>query len=86
MIHSVCVCTEYLDSKQNAEFIFPILNKGLRDKIPNVKFYTIKLIEKIIIYSDSSSKSKLKGSIKALVSDKELDVKYFASQFLDTPK
>ena len=38
MIHSVCVCTEYLDSKQNAEFIFPILNKGLRDKIPNVKF------------------------------------------------
>ena len=88
MIHSVCVCAEYLDAKQNAEFIVPILTKGLKDKIPNVRFYTIKLIEKIIKNLDSSSKSKLEGSIKALMSDEDSDVKYFASKFMggDTPK
>ena len=88
MIHSVCVCAEYLDTKQNAEFIVPILTKGLKDKIPNVRFYTIKLIEKIIKNLDSSSKSKLEGGIKALMSDEDPDVKYFASKFMggDTPK
>ena len=88
MIHSVCVCAEYLDAKQNAEFIVPILAKGLKDKIPNVRFYTIKLIEKLYKNLDSSSKSKLEGSIKALMSDEDPDVKYFASKFMggETPK
>ena len=88
MIHSVCVCAEYLDTKQNAEFIVPILTKGLKDKIPNVRFYTIKLIEKIYKNLDSSSKSKLEGGIKALISDEDPDVKYFASKFMggETPK
>ena len=88
MIHSVCVCAEYLDTKQNSEFIVPILAKGLKDKIPNVRFYTIKLIEKIYKNLDSSSKSKLEGGIKSLISDEDPDVKYFASKFMggDTPK
>ena len=88
MIHSVCVCAEYLDTKQNAEFIVPILTKGLKDKIPNVRFYTIKLIEKIYKNLDSSSKTKLEAGIKALISDEDPDVKYFASKFMggDTPK
>jgi len=88
MIHSVCVCAEYLDTKQNSEFIVPILTKGLKDKIPNVRFYTIKLIEKIYKNLDSSSKSKLEGGIKALISDEDPDVKYFASKFMggETPK
>ena len=88
MIHSVCVCAEYLDAKQNAEYIVPILGKGLKDKIPNVRFYTIKLIEKLYKNLDSSSKTKLEGSIKALMSDEDPDVKYFASKFMggETPK
>jgi serine/threonine-protein phosphatase 2A regulatory subunit A len=88
MIHSVCVCAEYLDTKQNAEFIVPILTKGLKDKIPNVRFYTIKLIEKIYKNLDSSSKTKLEAGIKALISDEDPDVKYFASKFMggETPK
>ena len=86
MIHSVCVCADYLDAKQNAEFIVPILTKGLKDKIPNVKFYTIKLIEKIKDKLDSSSKSKLDGNIKALMTDEDPDVKYFASKYMgETP-
>jgi len=88
MIHSVCVCAEYLDTKQNAEFIVPILTKGLKDKIPNVRFYTIKLIEKIYKNLDSSSKTKLEAGIKVLISDEDPDVKYFASKFMggETPK
>jgi serine/threonine-protein phosphatase 2A regulatory subunit A len=86
MIHSVCVCAEYLDAKQNAEFVVPILNKGLKDKIPNVKFYTIKLIEKLYKNLDSSSKSKLEGTIKGLTSDEDPDVKYFATKFFETSK
>ena len=88
MLHSVCVCAEYLDAKQNAEFIVPLLSKGLKDKIPNVRFYTIKLIEKIFKNLDTTSKSKLEGSIKTLLSDEDPDVKYFASKFMgsDTPK
>ena len=88
MIHSVCVCAEFLDAKQNTEFIVPILSKGLKDKIPNVRFYTIKLIEKLYKNLDSSSKTKLEGSIKALMSDEDPDVKYFASKFMggETPK
>ena len=88
MIHSVCVCAEFLDAKQNTEFIVPILSKGLKDKIPNVRFYTIKLIEKIYKNLDSSSKTKLETSIKSLMSDEDPDVKYFASKFMggETPK
>jgi serine/threonine-protein phosphatase 2A regulatory subunit A len=88
MIHSVCVCAEYLDTKQNAEFIVPILTKGLKDKIPNVRFYTIKLIEKIYKNLDSSSKTKLEAGIKALISDEDPDVKYCSSKFMggETPK
>ena len=88
MIHSVCVCAEFLDAKQNTEFIVPILSKGLKDKIPNVRFYTIKLIEKLYKNLDSSSKTKLETSIKSLMSDEDPDVKYFASKFMggDTPK
>ena len=88
MIHSVCVCAEFLDAKQNTEFIVPILSKGLKDKIPNVRFYTIKLIEKIYKNLDSSSKTKLEASIKSLMSDEDPDVKYFASKFMggETPK
>ena len=86
MIHSVCVCAEYLDAKQNADLIVPILNKGLKDKIPNVKFYTIKLIEKIYKNLDSNSKSKLEGTIKGLTGDEDPDVKYFATKFFETSK
>ena len=88
MIHSVCVCAEFLDAKQNTEFIVPILSKGLKDKIPNVRFYTIKLIEKLYKNLDSSSKTKLETSIKSLMSDEDPDVKYFASKFMggETPK
>ena len=86
IIHSICVCSDFLDSKQNADLIVPVLLKGLKDKIANVRFYTIRLIEKSIKNYDSSSKSKLEAAIKALVNDEDPDVKYFATKFLEGGK
>ena len=88
IIHSVVTCAQFLDEKQNEEFIEPILNRGLVDNIPNVKFYTIKLIETIWKYFDESSKNKLEEKIKVLINDEDIDVKYFATKFINnnTPK
>ena len=88
IIHSVVTCVQFLNEKQNEEFIEPILNRGLVDNIPNVKFYTIKLIETIWKYFDESSKNKLEEKIKVLINDEDIDVKYFANKFInkDIPK
>ena len=88
IIHSVVTCAQFLNEKQNEEFIEPILNRGLVDNIPNVKFYTIKLIETIWKYFDESSKNKLEEKIKVLINDEDIDVKYFANKFINnnTPK
>ena len=88
IIHSVVTCAQFLNEKQNEEFIEPILNRGLVDNIPNVKFYTIKLIETIWKYFDESSKNKLEEKIKVLINDEDIDVKYFATKFINnnTPK
>ena len=88
IIHSVVTCAQFLNEKQNEEFIEPILNRGLVDNIPNVKFYTIKLIETIWKYFDESIKNKLEEKIKVLINDEDIDVKYFATKFINnnTPK
>ena len=88
IIHSVVTCAQFLNEKQNEEFIEPILNRGLVDNIPNVKFYTIKLIETIWKYFDESIKNKLEEKIKVLINDEDIYVKYFATKFINnnTPK
>ena len=86
IIHSICVCAEYLDAKQNADLVVPVLLKGLKDKICNVKFYTIKLIEKFYKNLDSSSKNKIDAAIKNLLNDEDPDVKYFAAKFNENSK
>ena len=83
MIHSIVICAEFLENKQNEEFILPIINKALKDNIPNVRFYTIKLIEKIWNYFDINSKKKLEENIKSLINDEDDDVKYFANKFIE---
>ena len=59
IIHSLCVCSSFLDPKQNSELIVPMLLKALKDKISNVRFYTIKLVHKIFKNFDSGSKDKI---------------------------
>lgn len=83
IIHSICICAEFLEPKQNADLILPIIIKGLKDKVSNVKFYTIKLMEKYYKSFDNNSRSKIEANIKTLTSDEDQDVKYFASRFLD---
>ena len=86
IIHSLCVCSSFLDPKQNGELIVPMLLKGLKDKISNVRFYTIKLAQKIFKNFDSGSKDKIENAIKGLTADDDPDVKYFAGKFLESNK
>ena len=86
IIHSVCVCSYFLDTKQNNEFILPILVRGLKDKISNVKFYTVKLTKAIYGNLDMGGKEKITSAIKLLGNDDDADVKYYAGKFLENVK
>ena len=86
IIHSVCVCSHFLDTKQNNEFILPILVRGLKDKISNVKFYTVKLTKAIYGNFDMGGKEKITSAIKILGNDDDADVKYYAGKFLENVK
>ena len=86
IIHSLCVCSSFLEPKENRELIVPMLLKRLKDKICNVRFYTIKLAQKIFKNFDSRSKDKIENAIKGLTADDDPDVKYFAGKFLESNK
>ena len=83
IIHSVAICAKYLEQKQNADYIATIILKGLKDKVSNVKFYTVKLLQGTIQYFDSPSKEKIRATVKELCKDNDIDVKYYANQFLE---
>ena len=83
MIHSVVICAEFLDNNQNDEYIVHIIINGLKDKISNVRFYTIKLIEKVWKFFRKNSQKKIIEIIKELIYDEDPDVKYFASRFIE---
>ena len=63
-----------------------MLLRGLKDKISNVRFYTIKLVQKIFKNFDSGSKDKIENAIKGLTADEDPDVKYYAGKFLEASK
>ena len=86
ILHSLLVCAKYLDTKQNNEFILPIIAKGIKDKIANVRFYTVKLVNEYVKQFDSSSKEKIKTMIRDLTKDEDNDVKFYASKLLETIK
>ena len=84
IIHSLCICGKYLEPKQNTEFLYPIIGKSLKDKIANVRFYTLKLLQGITKYFDPSMREKIKLLAKDLCGDEDNDVKYYAGRFLET--
>lgn len=85
-LHSLCMCSKYLDPKQNNDLIFPILTKAFKDKIPNVRLYSIKLVQGIFTSFEANCKEKIKAQIKDLTSDEDIDVKYYANVFLSNLK
>ena len=60
--------------------------KGIKDKIANVRFYTVKLVNEYIKQFDSSSKEKIKTLIRDLTKDEDNDVKFYASKLLESMK
>lgn len=83
ILHSACICAPLLDAKQNNDYIVSILQRGFKDKIPNVRFYAIKLTKDIIANLDGAVKDKLLSSVKSLMTDDDQDVKYFATKFCE---
>jgi hypothetical protein len=60
VLNSLAVCAKHLNSNQINEFIVPALAKSLKDKVANVRFFTIKLLEIVVICVDNSTKEKIK--------------------------
>ena len=83
VIHSLMECAKYLDTKQNTEFILPIIIKGMKDKIANVRFYTVKITKEKISKFDQNAKEKIKTLTKELCNDDDNDVKFYAQKFLE---
>jgi len=53
-----------LNASQNTEHIVPIFLASLKDKVPNVRFYTIKLLTFVMPYTESGTKEKIKRYAK----------------------
>ena len=61
ILNCLAVCTRTLNSNQIVEFVLPQILKALKDKVPNVRFFTIKLLEIVMQNCDQSTKDKVKG-------------------------
>lgn len=84
VLNSLAVCGEYMEPKSINELLLPLLLKNLKDKIPNVRFFTIKLFQTIYPKCDSEGKEKISMSIKPMIGDEDCDVREYAKKFLDT--
>ena len=60
VLNSLAICAKYLSSNQINEFILPSLAKTLKDKVANVRFFTVKLFEIVVVYVDNTTKEKIK--------------------------
>jgi len=90
-LHRMCIlsslftCSKFLNSNQITELTLPTILKSLKDKVANVRFFCIKILDDLLKYVDNSTKDgKIKPSIKELINDEDIDVKYFASKFISS--
>ncbi|MCQ2816007.1 MAG: hypothetical protein MJ252_01965 [archaeon] len=84
ILDSLGVCGEYLESKTLNDALLPILLKSLKDKIPNVRFFTIKILQNIFKRFDTNGKDKINSAIKGMLGDEDNDVKYYANKFMES--
>ena len=84
VLHSIAVCGQYLEgNKKMGDYLLNGITKGLRDKIANVRFYTIKVFKGLYPKMDSETRDKFKSMVKELQNDEDADVKFFANKFLE---
>ncbi len=60
ILNSMAVCAKFLNPLQIYELIYPSLIKCLKDKVPNVRFFTIKMLEILMTFADENLKEKIK--------------------------
>ena len=56
VLQSLAVTAKYLNSNQINELVLPQIIKSLKDKVPNVRFYCIKLLEDLMKSVDNNLK------------------------------
>ena len=61
ILNCLAVSTKTLNSNQIVEFVIPKILVSLKDKVANVRFFTIKLLEIIIQNCDKPTKDKVKA-------------------------
>jgi hypothetical protein len=60
VLNSLAVCAKNLSSNQINDFIIPSLVRSVKDRVANVRFFTIKLFEIVVVCVDNSTKEKIK--------------------------
>ncbi len=82
IINSLAVCSGALNNGQITELILPTLIKCLKDKVPNIRFTTIRMFGIVMKNCDNTTKEKIKGYMKDLTTDEDVDVKQQATKLL----
>ena len=86
ILNSLAVCGEYLEPKNINDQLVPIFLKSLKDKIANVRFFCIKLLQPIFKRADSNGKDKISAAVKSMLNDEDIDVKAYASKFMEATR
>ena len=60
VLHSIAICAKNLAPNLATEYVLQNLIKNLKDKIPNVRFFLIKILTTIFSFLDSTGKEKAK--------------------------
>jgi len=81
VISSIAACAKCLNQNQVTEYIIKNLLTYLKDKIPNVRFFLIKILMNLGPYTDNAGKDKCRTAVKELKNDEDIDVKYFVGKF-----
>ena len=61
VLSSVSICSKNLNQNLVSEHVVANLLKNIKDKIPNVRFYLIKLLSQMGPYVDTTCKDKIKA-------------------------
>jgi serine/threonine-protein phosphatase 2A regulatory subunit A len=84
-LYSLSEVLPHVPKDQITTLVIPVLVKGMKDDIPNVRFCVSKIIIKQKQYIDTQQfNNVLQGPLKEMVADTDKDVSYFAGQALSS--
>ncbi|EDO06070.2 hypothetical protein BBOV_II001110 [Babesia bovis T2Bo] len=87
VIQALIAVAKSLDAQSTLPRIIPVMLKGIKDTIPNVRFVAIKAIRSLfLIYKDDAPEQllHLRSVFLKLREDPDIDVRYYAKVAIDT--